>query len=160
MTEARQAEIVSFLAAWGWRDADRAPLAGDASPRRYFRLRQGADRAVLMDADPSRGESVERFLAVGRWLLAKGYSAPAILAEDVARGFLLLEDLGDGLFARLVAEGHSEELPLYRAATEFLADLHQHLPPAFLAHADGRALADLVEQIGRASWRERVCYAV
>ncbi len=136
--------MAEFLAACGWQNAQSAALAGDASPRRYFRLSRGADRAVLMDADPARGERVERFLQVGRWLLSKGYSAPVIIAEDVALGFLLLEDLGDGLFAQRVAGDNHQEAPLYRAATEFLADLHRHEPPAFLALADGGALADLV----------------
>ena len=145
MIDTRQAEIVSFLATTAWRDAVVEPLAGDASARRYFRLQRGADRAVLMDADPARGESVDRFLAVGRWLLSKGYSAPVILFEDTARGFLLLEDLGDALFARLVVETPIEELGLYQSATDFLADLHRQAPPAFLTHADGKALAELVE---------------
>ena len=135
----------SFLATTDWRDAVLAPLAGDASGRRYFRLQRGRDRAVLMDADPARGERVDRFLAVGRWLLSNRYSAPVIFAEDPVRGFLLLEDLGDGLFARLVAASPHEELGLYRGATDFLADLHRHAPPDFLPHADGKALADLVE---------------
>ena len=145
MTDTRLAEIETFLQQSCWGGSDRAVLAGDASARRYFRLTKGVDRAVLMDADSTRGESVGRFLAVGRWLLAKGYSAPQILALDEARGFLLLEDLGDDLVARLVAADPHREVPLYQAVVAFLADMHHQEVPGFLSVADGPVLADLVE---------------
>ena len=144
MTDPRPTEIAVFLQRAGWADATLRPLAGDASARLYARLTRGRDSAVLMDADPRRGEQVGSFLAVGGWLSAQGYSAPHVLAQDPDRGLLLLEDLGDALFARLVAEEPACEAPLYRAATGFLADLHRHRPPAFLAAGDGPALAALV----------------
>lgn len=144
MTDARLPLIDEFLTQAGWGGATRVPLAGDASARRYFRLRRAGGTAVLMDADPARGERVDRFLQVGRWLLAKGYSAPKILAEDAAQGFLLLEDLGDALVARLVADDPGLERPLYLAITDFLADLHRHPPPDFLASGDAKALSGLL----------------
>lgn len=144
MKDARSGDIETFLERNGWGEAARAALAGDASGRRYLRLRQGRDSAVLMDADPATGERVDAFLRVGRWLAAQGYSAPAILAVDEARGLLLLEDLGDALFARLVAGEPARERDLYLGAIAFLIDLHSHRPPAFLAVGDGPAMADLV----------------
>lgn len=144
MADIRARQITKFLTATGWGGASIEPLAGDASARRYLRLRRGPERAVLMDADPAQAEQVGPFLAVGGWLTAQGYSAPAVLAADEHHGLLLLEDLGDGLFARLAARDPARELPLYQAATGFLADLHRHPPPDFLAAGDGVALADLV----------------
>ena len=144
MAEDRAQHITGFLTAAGWGGAGIEPLAGDASARRYLRLRRGPESAVLMDADPARAGRVGPFLAMGGWLAAQGYSAPTVLAADESHGLLLLEDLGDGLFARLVAQDPARELPLYQAATGFLADLHRHPPPAFLAAGDGAALADLV----------------
>ncbi|WP_284165164.1 phosphotransferase [Frigidibacter sp. SD6-1] len=141
MSDLRQDEARAFLARAGWAAAPLAPLSGDASARRYFRLPGGA---VLMDADPATGERVERFLAVGDWLLDHGYSAPKILARDPDQGFLLLEDLGDALFARVTAAEPAKEAPLYRTAISFLADLAQQMPPAFVAAGDGSALARLV----------------
>lgn len=133
-----------FLAQAGWAAAKRAPLAGDASARRYERLDLNGRSAVLMDAAPSRGESTDRFTRMARWLSDAGYSAPAILAEDHVAGFLLLEDLGDALFARLLAADPRREVELYSAATDFLIDLHRRPPPEFIAPLDGAGLADLV----------------
>ena len=44
--------VDSFLATAGWDGAAIEPLAGDASFRRYFRVRRGDRSAMLMDAPP------------------------------------------------------------------------------------------------------------
>lgn len=80
------------------------PLAGDASFRRYFRVRRGDDSWVLMDAPPDK-EDVAPFLSVRRWMEAAGLRVPALLAEDREIGFLLLGDFGDETWARALAGG-------------------------------------------------------
>ncbi|RMH50877.1 MAG: aminoglycoside phosphotransferase [Alphaproteobacteria bacterium] len=127
----RQALARDFLARAGWAQARLVPLAGDASARRYARLvaRDGS-RAILMDASPERGEDVRPFLAVTAWLRARGFAAPEPLAADPERGLLLLEDLGEGLFARVCARDPGREGELYAAAVDVLVALHRHAPPA------------------------------
>lgn len=73
-----------------------APASDDASFRRYFRVRLGSLRTSLiaMDAPPEK-ESCERFVRVARLFSAAGVHVPAIHAQDIAQGFLLLSDLGD-----------------------------------------------------------------
>ena len=124
----RADEIAGFLAAEGWGGAARVPLAGDASARRYERLARGVEPAILMDVPPGSGLTVGPFLAVDAWLRAAGFSAPAVLAADADRGLVLLEDLGDDLFARICAAAPAREGGLYAAAVDLLADL-QRLPP-------------------------------
>lgn len=120
---ARTAEIENFLASAGWAGADHVTLAEDASFRRYERVTRPGQRAVLMDAPPDR-EDVRPFLAIARKLAQLGFSAPGILAEDIAAGFLLLEDLGDATFTRLLDAGDAAD-PLYEMATDVLIDLHR-----------------------------------
>ena len=86
--------IEPFLASAGWRDYVIEPLAGDASFRRYFRIRAGDRTAMLMDAPPPN-EDPAPFLRAAKWLDANGMRAPQILAEDAARGLVLLEDFGE-----------------------------------------------------------------
>jgi aminoglycoside/choline kinase family phosphotransferase len=141
----REALIAGFLARAGWRDAARGVLADDASFRRYDRLDRGDGRAVLMDAPPPM-EDVRPFIHIDRILRRMGLSAPEILAEDVAAGLLLLEDLGDNTYARVLAEG-GDEAALYELAVDLLVELHRQfaagdddpLPPyddeAFLTEA-------------------------
>lgn len=135
MTSDRTAALFAFLRDQGWGEADVAPLAGDASNRRYLRLSAAGRRAVLMDAPPERGEDVRPFAAVTRWLRDAGYSAPEILGADHDRGFLLLEDLGDALFSRHIAERPEAELPLYERAVDLLADIARRPAPGHMGTA-------------------------
>lgn len=123
----RTEKLNAFLASTPWATAQRGPLAGDASNRRYLRLvREDGETAVLMDAPSEKGEDIRPFIAIAEDLLAFGLSAPRLLTRDETHGFLLLEDLGDDLFARVVKHTPSLETPLYEAATDVLLELHKH----------------------------------
>ncbi|MGG7565793.1 aminoglycoside phosphotransferase family protein [Rhodovulum sp. DZ06] len=119
----------ALLEAHGWAPEQAAPLAGDASARKYLRLSDGARRAVLMDADPGAGEDVRPYIASTAALRARLLNAPEVLAADEGAGFLLVEDLGDALFARVCAADPAAETPLYAAAVDALAHLHESGAP-------------------------------
>ncbi len=70
-----------------------AAASGDASFRRYFRVSLGDKSYIVMDAPPGK-EDCRPFVAVARQLQAAGLHVPAIHAEDMAQGFLLLDDFG------------------------------------------------------------------
>ncbi len=125
LTAERSAEIDDFLAHHGWGGAARRQIAGDASFRRYERIAcaDGISR-VVMDAPPEK-EDVEPFILVQSCLWKAGYSVPEILASDTRRGFLLLEDVGDDSFTRVLAQHPQQEEALYAAAIDVLADLYQ-----------------------------------
>ena len=122
-TSERDRSRADFVARAGWGDAGERLLAGDASFRKYFRLSRPRESAVVMDAPPPQ-EDVRPFVRMGRHLIALGLSAPQILAEDPEHGFLLLEDLGDDTFARVLAAGGDEEM-LYTRATDVLVQLYR-----------------------------------
>ncbi len=119
----RDALITAFLDGAGWPGAVRETLAADASFRRYHRIRLGARRAVLMDAPPEH-EDIVPFIRLARHLRGLGYSAPEPILADVDAGLLLLEDLGDDTFTRLLARD-ADERSLYLLATDLLIDLHR-----------------------------------
>ena len=125
MTSPRAELIEGFLAAAGWQAAQRRPITGDASFRRYERLTRQGESAILMDAPPP--ENVRPFLAVARLLGTAGFAVPAILAADNSAGLLLLEDFGDDTYTRLLARGESEE-DLYELAVDLLIELRRRLP--------------------------------
>ncbi len=131
MGHKRTALATSFLHRTGWGKATRMPLAGDASSRRYERLKNGPDgqQAVFMDAPPTKGETVEPFVNIAAHLHKLGFSAPKILHLDIQNGFLLLEDLGDALFGRVAKAEPDKEREIYEAAVDFLIELHTSRPP-------------------------------
>ncbi len=102
---------------------EQFPLAGDASFRRYIRIRQGEASFMLMDAPPDK-ETLAPFIHVCGLLADAGFSVPRILAADKPQGFLLLEDLGDDTFSRLLKVDAREEEIYYQAAVEVLAAWH------------------------------------
>ena len=133
-----------FLAAHGWEGAEILPLAGDASFRRYFRIR-GADgsRAVLMDAPPPH-EDPRPFIAAAEWLARAGLSAPSILAHDLERGLLLIDDFGDARLRETLDEAPDREAELYRLAADLLVHLHAQPPmPGLKPHGLDQWLEEL-----------------
>lgn len=123
--------IESFLATAGWGDARVAPLPGDASFRRYFRLvGPGAATAMLMHAPPPR-EDPRPFLSVARWLATNSLRAPRIFAEDAAAGWVLLEDFGDWRLREWLDAHPEDESPLYEGAVDTLVALHRLEPAPF-----------------------------
>jgi N-acetylmuramate 1-kinase len=121
----RAAALLAFVDGCGWGGQPPVPLAADASFRSYYRIRSGRRRAVVMDAPPAK-EDVAGFAAVARLLCGLGFSAPKILAADYTRGFLLLEDLGDETYNRLLAGG-ADEHELYVLAVDTLATMQQEV---------------------------------
>lgn len=135
----RSFDARAFLDVSGMGDAWREHLTGDASIRTYETLTaEGRPRTILMDSPrrpdgpPIRdgkpysriaklAESVVPFVAVDRALRGAGLGAPEILASDLDRGLLILEDLGK---VGIVADDGSPVAERYVAAAELLADVH------------------------------------
>ncbi len=91
-------------------------IAGDASPRRYYRVTPSHGSATLTIGGRERqtpsciamvspaSENNEAFLRVGAQLAKAGVRAPAVWAQSLELGWFLLEDFGDQqLFASLVS---------------------------------------------------------
>lgn len=139
--------ITAFLTETGWADAERTPVAGDASSRSYERLHKGDRAAILMIAPPNAesapcsadasaaerkalgynaqarlaGPNLHAFIDIANALTRAGLSAPEIYHADAGLGLALIEDLGDDLFATAVEK--AGERPLYEAAIDTLAAL-------------------------------------
>ena len=140
----RRNAMESFLAASDWKDATVSLLAGDASNRRYFRTDSDArTTAIVMDAPPEKGEDVRPFIRIATHLNNLGLSAPQIYDADEARGFLIIEDLGDDLFARLLERDPSMEPELYGAATDTLVNLADTEIPRGIESYDAETMPPL-----------------
>ena len=116
--------LAEFVADAGWGGADIAPLPGDASFRRYFRLVRGSESAMLMHAPPPH-EDPAPFLHVAHWLNENGMRAPAIFAEDAAKGWVLTEDFGNDRMRDWLDLNPADEAAAYAAAVDALVALHR-----------------------------------
>jgi aminoglycoside/choline kinase family phosphotransferase len=117
-----------------------APASADASFRRYFRATLADGRSyIVMDAPPGR-EDCRPFVQVAELFAAAGAHVPAIHAQDLAAGFLLLEDLGAQTYLDILESG-GDPRPLYAAATDALIRIQQASRPGVLPEYD-RALLE------------------
>jgi len=133
-----------FLKTTAWSDATIHPITGDASARRYFRLKKDGQTAVLMDASRVR-ETIASFVRINLHLQQLGFSVPTVLTRDDENGFLLLEDFGDENFARLLENNFGPE-KLFTLATDVLIALHQHpqaVPKDLRAYHPQKMLEDV-----------------
>jgi len=124
------AGIDDFLSRAGWAGAAVEPLVGDASFRRYFRIRDDGRSAMLMDAPPPH-EDPGPFLDVGQWLAQNGHRAPVIYAQEKERGLVLLEDFGTDRMRDWLDRNPAAEEATYRAAIDALVRLHRSPPGPF-----------------------------
>jgi hypothetical protein len=104
----------------------------DASFRRYFRAFLDDGRTfIAMDAPPEREDS-RAFVRVADLLRAAGLNAPEILAQDLARGFLLVTDLGTESYLAALREGRDVDRLFGDATTALVrwqaATRHGELP--------------------------------
>ena len=107
-------ERLSALEAWlrrqpGLPPFSLAPASGDASFRRYFRVAGQDGSFIAMDAPPPN-EDCRPFVRMSGILRGLGLNAPGVRAADLARGFLLLDDLGDRHYLDALDEDSAERL--------------------------------------------------
>ena len=110
----------------GVADATLVPLPVEASTRRFFRVPGvgGTASCIAMLAPPAT-EDNERFVRLAKAFRRHGLATPEIRAFDQARGFVLMEDLGETDFANAYTT-HDTDV-LLGAAMRTLA-LLQKLP--------------------------------
>ncbi|PBB18467.1 tRNA (adenosine(37)-N6)-threonylcarbamoyltransferase complex ATPase subunit type 1 TsaE [Mesorhizobium sp. WSM4313] len=149
---ARSLAMRDFLASAGWGEASRRHFVGDASARSYEivslpgqapRVLMNSPRLVLgppvRDGKPyaviaHTAQSVAAFVAIDRALLGAGVSVPAIHAQDLDQGFLLIEHLGSEGFLGRDGQPIAKR---YEAAAELLAMMHGKAWPTRLEAAPG-----------------------
>jgi len=123
----------------GGGDFSIAPASDDASFRRYYRIRRGEAQPslVAMDAPPDK-ENCAAFVHVARLFAGAGVHVPAIHAQDLEQGFLLLSDLGDTTYLDALDERNAAKL--YEDALDALLKIQRASRPGLLPDYDRKLL--------------------
>ena len=100
------------------------PASNDASFRRYFRLHNGVESFIVMDAPPA-DEDCLPFIRVAGYLESMQLNAPRILGADMQNGFLLLSDLGSEQLLTRLKSAPEEAGSLYSDAIDALLTLQR-----------------------------------
>jgi N-acetylmuramate 1-kinase len=117
-----------------------APASADASFRRYFRITTGDQKTfIVMDAPPAH-EDCRPFIHVANVFAGARVHVPAILAQNLEQGFLLLSDLGSTTYLSALQEAPADRADaLYRDAIRALVRIQGISRPGVLPPYD-RAL--------------------
>ncbi|KQT68540.1 MULTISPECIES: aminoglycoside phosphotransferase family protein [unclassified Pseudomonas] len=120
-------QLAKLSAEQGWGTVPPATLtaaSSDASFRRYFRWEGDGRSFVVMDAPPPQ-ENCKPFVDIAFLLAKSGINVPKIYAEDLERGFLLLNDLGNKTYLDVI-DGENADALFHDALQALLA--FQQLP--------------------------------
>ncbi|WP_130927464.1 MULTISPECIES: phosphotransferase [Pseudomonas] len=120
-------QLAKLFAEQGWGTVPPATLtaaSSDASFRRYFRWEGDGRSFVVMDAPPPQ-ENCKPFVDIAFLLAKSGINVPKIYAEDLDRGFLLLNDLGNKTYLDVI-DGENADALFHDALQALLA--FQQLP--------------------------------
>ncbi len=114
------------------------PASSDASFRRYFRVRRRPGASLIaMDAPPEH-EDCAAFVRVAGLMAEAGVHVPQIIAGDIARGFLLLSDLGTTSYLQALDADNADSL--FSAATDALLRWQLASKPGVLPPYDAALL--------------------
>ncbi len=105
-------QLAILFADQGWGTVPPATLtaaSSDASFRRYFRWEGEGKSFVVMDAPPPQ-ENCKPFVDIAFLLAKSGINVPKIYAEDLERGFLLLNDLGNKTYLDVIDGENADAL--------------------------------------------------
>ena len=104
---------------------DLEKLTGDASTRRYYRQRCKEDSYVICLDNPV-DEKENSFTAIQKFLHSKDIRVPKIFDQDLSKGYILEEDLGNVTLLKRLSTVTSalDEYNLYEGVIELLMGLH------------------------------------
>ena len=103
-------------------------LPGDASARRYHRIQFSDNRDmtgvryIVMDSADEQ-DAMRQFISVAK-LMSPAINVPTFIAQDLDKGFLVLQDFGTVEFAHLLIDASDDQInEHYQLAMQTLADL-------------------------------------
>ena len=110
-------------------------LTGDASFRKYYRIKTSVQSFVLMDADREE-ENLRQFVFFSKRLQSSGLHVPTIEHADFQKNLLLLEDLGDQLLLSCINDANAGYF--YRQAIQDLLLIQKTNTDKLLPYGEGK----------------------
>ncbi|KAF3981521.1 MAG: phosphotransferase [Methylococcales symbiont of Hymedesmia sp. n. MRB-2018] len=125
MTDIRKKSIIHWLENTLNLEITHFEVASsDASFRRYFRVTHQSGQHIVMDAPPEK-ENIEPFIRIAALFKQQGIHVPEIVHQDLAHGFLLLEDFGCHCLLDMLTSNNA--LKLYKSTFDCLHQLQSRI---------------------------------
>lgn len=95
---------------------------------------------ILMDCPPNYC-SIQPFIEIANYLRSHAFSAPEIVAFDIDKGFIILEDFGDMSVKTLIKNAEAQtQKNIYYLIVDLLISLQDKAPPTNLRAYDNELL--------------------
>ncbi len=75
-------------------------IAGDASPRKFYRYRN--KKQLLVYCIKNKKSNLENYLKVNDFLNSNKIKAPITIKKDIKNNYVIVEDLGDNLIKKII----------------------------------------------------------
>jgi aminoglycoside/choline kinase family phosphotransferase len=101
-----------------------APLKGDASFRRYYRVNFKNITYIAVYSPPSTEDNAG-FIKISQAFLDIHLHVPKVYAYDLEKGFMLLSDFGDNLLYQSLSQNQIDHSPFFHRSLHELSKIQQ-----------------------------------
>ena len=114
--------IKIWLESIDWRDYSIEVASSDASFRSYYRIYKENKSYILMDSSLDL-DSLLPFVDINHRLSQSKVKAPQIIAQNIQKGYLILEDFGDTHYLDILTKDNYQQL--YQKAIQEIIKMQQ-----------------------------------
>ena len=103
------------------------PIAGDASYRKFFRLKQLNKSKIFIFAKKEKYKNLIAYFAVNNFLREKKILAPRIYSHNFNKGMVVVEDFGDLTYYKLLQKSKNK-FTIYKKLVDLLLKIEKIKP--------------------------------
>jgi len=113
-----------YFPAYASEDFEVSALEKGGSDRKFFRIRAGTGRSMILTKYSSQKEENRHYVEIAQFLSAAGVHVPRIYFHDAAEGLIWMQDLGEEDLWKWRNAEWSVRRPLYEATLLEASKLH------------------------------------
>ena len=103
------------------------PIAGDASFRKFYRLKLKNCSRVIVFAHREKYNNLVAYTAINKFLINNKILAPKLYEHNLQKGILIVEDFGDTTFHKILVKKNNK-FPTYKKLVDLLIKIQKIKP--------------------------------
>ena len=107
------------------------PIIGDASFRKFYRLKLKKDSKIIVFASKEKYNNLVAYSAINKFLINNKVLAPKLYKHDLGKGILVIEDFGDTSFKKILTNKRNK-FSIYKKLVDLLIKIQKIKPKSKL----------------------------
>ena len=107
------------------------PIAGDASFRKFYRLKSKKNSKIIIFAPKGKYNNLVAYSAINNFLINNQILAPKLYEHNLSKGILIVEDFGDTTFNKIIIK-KKNKLQVYKKLVNLLIKIQNIKPKSKL----------------------------